>query len=200
MVYRQDVGMKYESFGIARRFAERQDERAKKQVGRKPQKQVALPGSAEELLLFNAVDRLQVRGGDFGMITMPLQTNGEIQLTVATVEEALHGHTGVEQPAVGSRDRQYLSKKRKHLSELAAAVSKANIRDELPPQHCCFGVMQGNPTKGKSISTFVYHGGPVLRQSDFAVPMHHFFPAPAQAPSLWICVLELSLLALPRGW
>ena len=40
------------------------------------------------------------------MITMPLQTNGEIQLTVATVEEALHGHTGVEQPAVGSRDKQ----------------------------------------------------------------------------------------------
>ena len=63
-------------------------------------------------------------------------------------------------------------------AELEANVVE-DIRDEIPPQLCSFRVMQGNPTRGKSISTFIYHGGPVLRQSDFAVTMHNSFPGPS---------------------
>ena len=176
--------MKYESFGIAKRLAERQDDRTKKQVGRKGvAKQVALPASVDDVLLLNTMEHLHSRGGAFGMITMPLRADGEIQLSVATVEDALHGEAVVELEA-DNPDVQELSGKRKRLSDLAAEVSQAesrahvreDIRDEVALPQCCFRVMKGNPTRGKSISTFIHHGGPILQSTDFAVTLHNALP------------------------
>ena len=39
----------------------------------------------------NARDHLQARGGEFGVLTAPVQNDGKFPLEVSMVEEVLHG-------------------------------------------------------------------------------------------------------------
>ena len=208
IVYRQELGMKYEGFGIAKRLAERQDERSKTEVGRKAQKVSTLPGSVEEVLLMNTPGHLQFVGGTYGMITMPERTDGQIHLEGSTVEQALHGDVPVEEEA-SRRDiaMEDLDSKRRRLSELSAVVAQAqreehareDVRDDLPPKQCCFRVVLGRPTQGKSISTFIYHGGAVLKPTDFAVTLHvPFATASADTLSVDLCPRVLSSCSASR--
>ena len=81
---------KHESFPVAHRAAERDDDRRKKSIRKSTQTALRVPSSIDDLLLLNARDHLTARGCDFAMITMPVRTDGDIHLRMRTIESALH--------------------------------------------------------------------------------------------------------------
>ena len=71
VIYRQELGIRYESYNIMRRFNESKS-RARKEVEiRATDRQVILPTTADELLLFNSANHVRTVGQSFGAITMP---------------------------------------------------------------------------------------------------------------------------------
>ena len=158
LVYRMDVGMKYESFRVAKKHAEKADERRKKEVGRGAPKPVQLPTSFENLLLMNSQEHLHARGAEFSVIAMP-QTVASLEMK--SLQELLQREVAVAEENVQEGD----------VEQRAGAIVQADV--EAPPEMVCFKVLKGNPVKGKSITTFVHQGGSVLSQTDFAVTLHN---------------------------
>ena len=63
VIYRQELGIKYESYNIMIRFNESNKNRARKEVEiRARNKQVVLPTAADELLLLNPANNLRTVG------------------------------------------------------------------------------------------------------------------------------------------
>ena len=71
IIYRQELGIKYESYNTIRKLNEKTSRARKEAEVREKKKTVVLPTTADELLLLTAGDHLRAVGHSFGAITMP---------------------------------------------------------------------------------------------------------------------------------
>ena len=94
------------------------------------------------------------------MIIVPQRVDGSIQLETTSLEAALQRELDDGAMQAPIRD----------VEEIGG--EDVVVDDQRPAELCCFKILRGNPTKGKSISTFIYLGGSVLKHTDFAVTLH----------------------------
>ena len=127
----------------------------------------AIPTSVDDVLLLNCRDHLAERGKDFGIVTMPVRLDGELQLVTRSLEAALYREAvGLDlaadkEPGYGKEDD--VEQNRHRLDEAAAAVAHAeqeadardDVRDAQNQQRVCFKILGSSPGRVKCITTFV---------------------------------------------
>ena len=87
VVYRQELGIKYSTFDIARKVQSAKDNAWRAAERKASMKSRAIPTSVEELLLLNAGDHVRAVGSAFGYITMPDCHTSGIELETTTLHE-----------------------------------------------------------------------------------------------------------------
>ena len=188
IIYRQELGIKYESYDTIRKFNEKRSRARKVEEIRGRNKQVVLPTTAEELLLLTSGDHLRAVGQSFGAVTMPdwslhgmrletLASDNFIGLHAEEVEdpdamnlEEDDGDNDDHEPVGDSDDDDVAAKRLKtqHDTAIVPALEAEPVKAPI----CCFKVLKSQPGRIQSLSTFIHHGGDVIGQSAFAVTMH----------------------------
>lgn len=193
VIYRQELGIKYESYNIIRRQNDSKARGRKEAEARARKKPVQIPTTAEELLLLNAADHLRTVGQSFGTVTMPdwsldgmrletLDTDNFLGLHAQELEDpdAMNHEEDDDdhEPAARSDDDdgdEVVAKRLKTLHDAAIVLAPEADEAETQPINnplCCFKVLKTQPGRIKSLATFIHHGGDVIGQSAFAVTMH----------------------------
>ena len=172
IVYRQDLSLKYTEYWSSRKHHEKQVKTYETKVAH------ALPASAEEVLMHNALGHFAVVSKAYRLFTVPL-VDDHLPISLTSVDQMLgldvHGVTvdASEDDLLGEP----LMKKHKDSTEDGDMAAPRTPVDFAADTRRCFSVLSTRPGRMKTVGSFIHScRAPQLRQGDVAVTLHDELP------------------------